>query len=328
MKTLLSLFLLGLLSLCPMSAAAQQPGVSENYPTRSVRVIVPRPPGNANDLIARILVQKLSEEMGGQFYVENIPAGGGIVGMGTAASAAADGYTLLAANQDLIVHPVVKAKVPYDPLTSFAPISLLASAPEVIVVHPSVPAKDMKELVTLLKANPGKYSYASPGHGTSPHVACERLFKVTHGLDVVHVPFPGGGQAVQSTIAGHTAILHITLPLVAQHIKDGTLRALAIASSKRSPLFPDVPTLAEAGMPNHDVAFWVGMLVPAETPKERIDALHQQITRIQSLGDVKERYASLGFEPIGSTPDKFAAYLKAEFAEWGRVVRDAKIKVE
>jgi tripartite-type tricarboxylate transporter receptor subunit TctC len=328
MKALLSLFLLGLLSLCPQSATAQQPGASENYPARSVRVIVPRPPGNANDLIARVLVQKLSEEMGGQFYVENVPAGGGIVGMGTAASAAADGYTILAANQDLVVHPVVKAKVPYDPLTSFAPISLLASAPEVIVVHPSVPAKDMKELVTLLKANPGKYSYASPGHGTSPHVACERLFKVTHGLDVVHVPFPGGGQAVQSTIAGHTAILHITLPLIAQHIKDGTLRALAVASSKRSPLFPDVPTLAEAGVPNHDVAFWVGMLVPAGTPKDRINSLYQQITRIQSLGDVKERFASIGFEPIGSTPDIFATYLKAESAEWGRVVRDAKIKVE
>jgi tripartite-type tricarboxylate transporter receptor subunit TctC len=328
MKAVLSLFLLGLLSLCPLSAAAQQPGASENYPTRSVRVIVPRPPGNANDLIARVLVQKLSEEMGGQFYVENIPAGGGIVGMGTAASAAADGYTILAANQDLVVHSVVKAKVPYDPLTSFAPISLLASAPEVIVVHPSVAAKDMKELVTLLKANPGKYSYASPGHGTSPHVACERLFKVTNDLDVVHVPFPGGGQAVQSTIAGHTAILHITLPLIAQHIKDGTLRALAIASTKRSPLFPDVPTLAEAGMPNHDVAFWVGMLVPADTPKVRIGALHYQITRILAMGDVKERFASIGFEPIGSTPDLFAAYLKAESAEWERVVRDAKIKIE
>ena len=189
-------------------------------------------------------MQKLSEETGGQFYVENLPAGGGIVGMGTAASAPADGHTILAANQDLIVHPLVKAKVPYDPFKSFAPVSLLASAPEVIVVHPSVPAKDMKELVALLKANPGKYSYASPGHGTSPHIACERLFKVTNGLDVVHVPFPGGGQAVQSTIAGHTAILHITLPLIAQHLKNGKLRALAIASDTA---FSAVPRHADAG---------------------------------------------------------------------------------
>ena len=328
MKTWLSLFLLGLLSLFPLSLAAQQPGVSENYPTRPVKVIVPRPPGNANDLIARVLTQKLSEAMGGQFYVENLPAGGGIVGMSTAASAPADGHTILAANQDLIVHPIVKAKVPYDPFTSFAPVLLVATAPEVIVVHPSVPAKDISELIALLKANPGKYSYASPGHGTSPHVACERLFKVTYGLDVVHVPFSGGGQAVQSTIAGHTPILHITLPLIAPHLKEGTLRALAIASSKRSPLFPDVPTLAEAGVPNHEVAFWVGMLVPAGTPKDRIDALHQQITRIQSLADVKERFASIGFDPVDSTPDKFAAHLKAESAEWARVVRDAKIKID
>jgi tripartite-type tricarboxylate transporter receptor subunit TctC len=248
--------------------------------------------------------------------------------MGTAANAPADGHTILAANQDLIVHPIIKAKVPYDPFTSFAPVLLVASAPEVIVVHPSVPAKDINELLALLKANPGKYSYASPGHGTSPHVACERLFKVTHGLDIVHVPFPGGGQAVQSTIAGHTVILHITLPLVAQHLKDGTLRALAVASSKRSPLFPDVPTLAEAGVPNHEVAFWVGMLVPVGTPKDRIDALHQQITRIQSLADVKERFASIGFEPVGSTPEGFAAHLKAESTEWARVVRDAKIRID
>ena len=231
-------------------------------------MIVPRPPGNANDLIARVLVQKLSEETSGQFYVENLPAGGGIVGMGAAASAPADGHTILAANQDLLVHPLVKAKVPYDPFKSFAPVSLLASAPEVIVVHPSVPAKDMKELIALLKGNPGKYNYASPGHGTSPHIACERLFKITNGLNVVHVPFPGGGQAVQSTIAGHTAILHITLPLIAPLLKDGKLRVLAIASDKRSPQFPDVPTLAEAGFPNHEVAFWVGFLVPARRERK------------------------------------------------------------
>jgi hypothetical protein len=175
MKTLLSFFVLGLLSLSLLPAEAQRVAAVEAYPTKPVKVIVPRPPGNANDLIARVLVQKLSESMRGQFYVENLPAGGGIVGMATAASAPADGHTILAANQDLIVHPLVKGKVPYDPFTSFAPVSLVASAPEVIVVHPSVPAKTIGELVALLKANPGKYSYASPGHGTSPHVACERL---------------------------------------------------------------------------------------------------------------------------------------------------------
>jgi tripartite-type tricarboxylate transporter receptor subunit TctC len=328
MKTLLSFFTLGLVSLLPISAVAQQPAGAEAYPVRAVKLIVPRPAGNANDLIARVLAQKLSERMDAQFYVENLPTGGGLVGMGTAASAPADGHTILVANQDLVVQPVVKAKVPYDPFKSFAPVSLVASAPEVIVVHPSVPAKDMKELIALLKANPGKYSYASPGHGTSPHIACERLFKVTHGLDVIHVPFPGGGQAVASTLAGHTPILHITLPLIAQHLKEGTLRALAIASSKRSPLFPDLPTLAEAGVPNHEVGFWVGVLVPAGTPKNRIDMLHQQITQIQSLEDVKGRFATIGFDSLASTPKELAAHIKAESAEWARVVRDAKIKIE
>ena len=328
MKTLLSFLMLGLLSLSSLPAEAQRFAGVESYPTKPVKVIVPRPPGNANDLIARVLVQKLSTSTGGQFYVENLPAGGGIVGMATAATAQADGHTILAANQDLIVHPLVKGKVPYDPFTSFAPVSLLASAPEVIVVHPSVPAKNIGELIALLKANPGKYSYASPGHGTSPHVACERLFKVTHGVDAVHVPFPGGGQAVQSTVAGHTAILHITLPLIAQHIKDGSLRALALASSTRSPLFPDLPTLEEAGVPNHDVAFWVGLLVPAGTPSSRIDALHQHITNVQSLAEVKERFASIGFEPVGSTPDEFATHLKRESAEWARVVREGRINID
>jgi tripartite-type tricarboxylate transporter receptor subunit TctC len=235
---------------------------------------------------------------------------------------------LLAANQDLIVHPLVKVKAPYDPFKSLAPISLLATAPEVIVVHPSVPAKTINELIALLKANPGKYNYASPGHGTSPHIACERIFRITHGVDVVHVPFPGGGQAVTSTIAGHTSILHITLPLVEQHIKEGKLRALALASAKRSPRLPDLPTLAEAGAPKHEVAFWVGMLAPAATPKATIETLNRRFTSALALQDVKERLASLGFEPVGSTPQEFAGHLKAEFAEWGRVVREAKVRAD
>jgi tripartite-type tricarboxylate transporter receptor subunit TctC len=328
MNKLLSLITLASALLWPAPVPAQQSAAGEAYPSKPVKIIVPRPPGNANDLIARVLAQKLSDETRGQFYVENLPAGGGIVGMGAAAAAPADGHTLLAANQDLIVHPLVKAKVPYDPLKSFAPVSLLASAPEVIAVHPSVPAKDLKELIALLKTNPGKYSYASPGHGTSPHIACERLFKVTNGLDVVHVPFPGGGQAVQSTIAGHTAILHITLPLIEPHIKDGKLRLLAIASDKRSAQFPDVPTLAEVGFPNHQVAFWVGLLLPAAAGSDKVNALHSMITRIQSTPDVKQRFESMGFQPIGSSPVAFADYLKAESAAWAKVVRAASIQVD
>ena len=328
MNKLLSLVTLATVLLWPAPVPAQPVAAGEGYPNKPVKIIVPRPPGSANDLIARVLAQKLSDETRGQFYVENLPAGGGIVGMGAAAAAPADGHTLLAANQDLIVHPLVKAKVPYDPLKSFAPVSLLASAPEVIVVHPSVPAKDLKELIALLRAHPGKYTYASPGHGTSPHIACERLFKVTNGLNVVHVPFSGGAQAVQSTIAGHTAILHITLPLIEPHIKDGKLRLLAIASDKRSPQFPDVPTLAETGFPNHQVAFWVGLLLPADAGADKVSALHGMITKIQSTPDVKQRFESMGFQPIGSSPGAFADYLKAESVAWAKVVREANIQVD
>lgn len=195
--------------------------------------------------LCRWQVNPLSELTGGQFYVEDLPGAGGTIGMGNAARAPADGYTLLMINQDFVVQPSVKSKVPYDLFNSFTPIGSVAEAPETISVHPSVPATNMQELIALLRANPGMYSYATPGHGTSPHVASERLFKLTYGLDVIHVPFQGGAPAVTSTIAGHTQILHITLPLVAAYIKEGKLRALAVADKRRSPELPDVPTLED-----------------------------------------------------------------------------------
>jgi tripartite-type tricarboxylate transporter receptor subunit TctC len=205
-------------------------------------MVVPYPPGGPNDVIARILAQKLSEALGGQFYVENQAGAGGTIGAGAVANASADGHTMLVANQDIIVQPIIKAKVPYDPFKSFAPVTLVVGAPEMIVVNPTLPVQSMKELFALLKANPGKYSYASPGYGTTPHLACEWLFKLTYGLDVVHVPFQGAAPAVQSVLAGHTPIFHNVLPAVAPHIRQGTMRALAVASSKRSPFFPDVPS--------------------------------------------------------------------------------------
>jgi tripartite-type tricarboxylate transporter receptor subunit TctC len=337
MKTLPSLFILGLLSLLPsllpmallpMSAAAQQPAGAESYPSKPVKLIVPYPAGAAADIIGRIVAQKLSELTGAQAYVENLPGAGGAIGTGTAARAPADGYTLLVMNQDFVVQPLVKSKIPYDAFKSFTPVAAVAASPETISVHPSVPAASMQELIALLKANPGKYSYASPGHGTSPHIACERLFKLTSGVDVIHVPFQGGAQAVTSTLAGHTQILHITLPLVAAHIKEGKLRGLAVADKVRSPSLPDVPTLEEAGFPKHEVGYWTGILVPAETPKAVVDELNKQIARIVALPDVKERLATLGFGPLAGTPQEFAAHIKAESEEWGRVVREAKINID
>ena len=328
MKTPLSLFVLGLLSLCPIPAAAQQPAETTSYPARSVKVVVPYPPGAAADIIGRLVAQKLSELTGSQFYVENLPGAGGVIGTATAARAPADGYTILVMNQDFVVQPAVKSKVPYDLFKTFIPVASIAAAPETISVHPSLPATSMKELIALLKANPGKYSYASPGHGTSPHIACERLFKLTYGLDVVHVPFQGGAPAVTATLAGHTQVLHITLPLVAPYIKEGKLRGLAVADKRRAQSLPDVPTLEEAGIPNHEVGYWTGVLVPAGTPKDIVDLLSRQIAKMVLLPDVKERLATLGFGPLAGTSQELAAYIKAESAEWRRVVREAKINVD
>jgi tripartite-type tricarboxylate transporter receptor subunit TctC len=305
-----------------------RPADAQTYPARPVKLVVPYAPGGPNDIMARLIAQKLSEALGGQFYVENSPGAGGTIGAGAVAGAPGDGHTLLVANQDVIVQPIIKNKVPYDPFKSFTPVTLVVSAPEMIVVHPSLPAKDMKELIELLKANPGKYSYASPGYGTTPHLACEWLFKLEYGIDVTHVPFQGAAPAVQSTLSGQTPIFHNVLPAVAPHIRQGTMRPLAVAANKRSPFFPDVPTLAEAGIPGHEVGFWLVVLAPAGTPRDTVDVLNRQIARILDLPDVKERLQTIGFDPASSTPDAAAAHMKAETDKWTTVVRDAKIKIE
>jgi tripartite-type tricarboxylate transporter receptor subunit TctC len=304
-----------------------EPAKAGNYPIRPVKMIVPYPPGGGNDIIARILTQKLSET-GSQFYVENLPGAGSTIGTGTAAKAPADGYTIAVINQDFVVQPVLKAKLSYDPFKNFVPIILIAVAPESISVHPSLPATNFKELIGLLVSKPGKYGVALPGYGTSPHLASERLFKLTHHVDVVQVPFQGSAPAIASTIAGHTAILPFGLAAVVPYIKDGKLRALAVADGKRSPLLPDVPTLTEAGVSGHDYGFWIGLVAPIGTPTEIVEQLNQRVARIVSSPDVRERFTALGFRPIGSAPDEFGTHLKEETALWTRVVQDAGIKID
>ena len=321
-------FAAGLSALLAAGVMTARPADAQTYPARPVKLVVPYAPGGPNDIMARLIAQKLSEALGGQFYVENSPGAGGTIGAGAVAGAPGDGHTLLVANQDVIVQPIIKSKVPYDPFKSFTPVTLVVSAPEMIVVHPSLPAKDMKELIELLKANPGKYSYASPGYGTTPHLACEWLFKLEYSIDVTHVPFQGAAPAVQSTLSGQTPIFHNVLPAVAPHIRQGTMRPLAVAANKRSPFFPDVPTLAEAGIPGHEVGFWLVVLAPAGTPKDTVDVLNRQIARILDLPDVKERLQTIGFDPASSTPGAAVAHMKAETDKWTAVVRDAKIKIE
>jgi tripartite-type tricarboxylate transporter receptor subunit TctC len=319
------IFILGFAALAAAIACGAQ---AKDYPERPVKIIVPYAPGGAVDVIARVIAQKLSDGAGGQFYVENLPGAGGDIGTRAAAGAPADGYTLLFTSPDFVTRPIVKTNAPYDPIVGFVPISLIATSPCMITVHSSVPAKTMKDLIALLKANPGKFTLGTPGYGTAPDLDGERLYGQANGVSVVRVPFQGFGPAVTSMVAGHTSLSGAPMPLVAPYIKDGTLRALAIASDRRSAAFPDVPTLAEEGFPGQEAAFTGGVVAPAGTPKDVIDLLHKRIVAIASLPDVKERLAVLGYDPVASTPDQFGAWIKAEFLKYREVVRVANIRID
>jgi tripartite-type tricarboxylate transporter receptor subunit TctC len=301
---------------------------AQTYPGRSVRIVVPYPAGGPTDVMARLLAQKLSEALGQQFYVENHGGAGGTIGTAAVASAPADGHTILFMTPDFIVQPIVKSKAPYDPVKSFAPITVVAAAPEMIATNPSLPAKNLPELIAFLKANPGKHGYATPGAGSAPHLEGEWIYKITYGLDVVHVPFQGAAPAITSTIAGHTSIVHLAMPALTPHVKDGKLRAIAVTGGKRASAHPDVPTLGESGLPDFRAEFIMGVVAPAGTPRDIVDLLYRRIAGILKLPDIQERLKTLGFEPVESTPDEFAARIKADTEKWSKVVRQANIKVE
>jgi tripartite-type tricarboxylate transporter receptor subunit TctC len=300
---------------------------AQPYPAKPVRVIVPFAPGGPTDVIARIVAQKLSENLGQQFVVENRAGAGGNIGMAAVAKAAPDGYTVLVSSSSIVVNPSLYANIPFDAVRDFAPVTYAAASPNVLVVHPSVDAKSVRELIALIKANPGKFSFATPGIGTTPDLS-GHLFKLALGLDLVAVPFNGAGPAITSTIGNQTPIAFTALPPTTPHVKSGALRALAVTSKTRSSALPDVPTLAEAGVAGQEADTLQGVLVPAGTPKEIIDTLHREIVRIVALPEVKERLAGLGFDPVANRPEEFAAQIRAEIAKWGKVVKDANIKVE
>jgi tripartite-type tricarboxylate transporter receptor subunit TctC len=270
-------------------------------------------------------MQHLSEKLGQQFYVEDIPTGAGNVGSAVAAKAPADGYTILAPTSSFVINPSLYAKLAYDPVRDFVPITLVAVAPQMLVVHPSFPAKTLAEFVQVVKANPGKYSYASPGTGTTGELAAEML-KLHFGLDLVRVPYNGGGPATAATVAGHTLVTLTALAVSAPQVQEGTVRALVITGTKRSPDLPNVPTLAESGVTGQESYFWQCVLVPAGTPPEIVDLLYREIAGIVARPDVKERLAAIGFEPVASPPAEFAKQLKDEIARWGKVIRDVGIK--
>ncbi len=304
--------------------AAQAQSSRDGYPNRPVRMIVPFAAGGPGDIFARLIAQKLTDQLGQQFFIENRAGAGGNIGAGLAARAPADGYTLLVGSSTLWVNASLYPQIPYDPVKDFDPIIIAATSPEVLVVHPSLPARTVAELIALVRA--GKYNnFAIPGAGTPPHLSTE-LFKQSLELEFVTVPFSGGGPMVQSVVAGHTPVAFSALPAAAAQIKDGLLRALAVTGAARSAILPDVPTMDEAGVPGQVQEAPQCVWAPAGTPGGIIDLLYREIARAVASADLKQRMAAIGYEPTAVPPDEFKARIQADMAKWAKVIRDAGIR--
>ena len=313
-----------LAALCAILLLATVCRAAGAYPDHPVKIIAPFTAGGPTDLVARLLADKLSQSLKQQFYVENHPGAGGNIGMTLAARAVPDGYTILVASSSYTVNPSLYANNPYDPFKDFAPISLAAAAPNILVVHPSLAAKTVKELVALLQANPGKYAIANSGLGTTPQLASE-LFKLDFKLDQPSVPYAGGAPAIQATVAGQTLIGFANLTPAEPQITGGTLRGLAITALKRSAALPDVPTMLEAGVSGQESETMQGVLVPAGTPSDIIDLLNKEIVKAMRQPDVMEKCAKLGFDIVADTPAEFAGYIGKDVGKWRKVITDAKI---
>ncbi len=298
------------------------------YPNRPVKVIVAFPPGQATDQAARAVSQKLSESLGQQFFVENKPGAASIIGSELAAKSPNDGYTLfMGSSGSLAVNPGMYAKLPYDPVRDFTPISLALKVPFFLVVHPSVPATSVKELVTYLKANPGKVNFGSAGNGASNHLSSE-LFKSVTGVTMVHVPYKGSPPAVTDLLAGQLGLMFETGPLILPHAKAGRLKVLAVGSLQRSLAAPELVTIAESGYPGFETVGWAGFLAPTGTPKEIVAKLNAEIVRIIAQPEVGARFVTLGAELASSTPEDFGAYIKSETAKWGKVIKESGAKAD
>lgn len=324
-------FSIGLAALLLGPAWAMPPRAAEAadaYPSRPVHMLVGFAPGGPTDVVARIVGQKLSESLHQQFVIENRVGAGSNIAMGLAAKAVPDGYTLVAVSSAFVVNPSLYGdKITYDPFKDFAPITEAADSPNVIMVHPSVPAKTMKELIDVIRANPGKYGIATSGIGTTPDLAAE-LFRMTYKLDAVRVPFNGAAPALQSVLQGQTQVGFSALPTATQMIKSGQLRAVALAAKHRTAALPDVPTTAEAGISDQESDTLAAVLAPAHTPAPIVDLLYKEIAKAMTDADVKRHLDELGFEPVASTPAEFTALIKQEIDKWGKVIKAANIKIE
>ena len=319
---------LALLTLAAAACAVPLAVQAQAWPSKPVRLIVPYPPGGGNDNLARIFAQKLGERLGQPFVVDNRPGAGTLIGSEAAAKAPGDGYTLLLSS--IVTHalaPALYPKVPYDPLNDFVPVTTLAVAPTVLVVNKDFPAQSVTELIALAKASPGKYTFASGGNGTTPHISGE-IFESMTGADFLHVPYKGGGPALADLIGGQVNMMFDTAASAMPHVRSGKLRALAIATPKRHPDFPDLPTFAEQKLPDYSINSWYSLHAPAGTPREIVMRLHAEVQAALRSPDVADRLKTLNADPGGMPPEEFGAFVKSELERYGNVIRKAGIKLE
>jgi tripartite-type tricarboxylate transporter receptor subunit TctC len=298
------------------------------YPSRPIRMIVAYPPGGGTDIVGRFMAQKLTEQLGQNVVVDNRGGATGNIGTEMVARANPDGYTMLMGNvAPNAINVSLFKTLPYDPVKDFAPVSLVAITPNILVVNPAVPVKTVKDLIGLAKAKPGTINYPSAGIGSSSHLAGE-LLRSLAGVDIVHVPYKGGGPALVDVLSGQMQIMFATLPAAMPHVKSGKLRPVAMTTAKRSIAMPDLPTVAESGVPGYEAATWYGLLLPARMPAPIVDRLHAETVKALAVPELRERLVGQGFEPVGSTPAEFAAYIKSEIVKWGKVIKAAGITQE
>ena len=315
--------LLAVAALLPWGHAAAQ-----SYPSKSIRMIIGFPPGGGTDIVGRIVAQKLSEVLGQQVLPDNRGGASGQIAAELTAKAPPDGHTVMMVHIAAIsILPSLYSKLPYDAAKDFAPITLVAIGPNLLVVHPSVPVKTVKDLVALARAKPGALHYASPGAGTVQHLAAE-LFKLQAKVDMLHVPYKGSGQSIVDLVAGQVHLNFDSVPPVLSHVRAGKLRAIAVTSEKRFSLLPDVPTITEGGVPGFDMSTWWGLVAPAAVPKEIIARLHAETVKLLRQPDVKEKIAFVGAETVGNSPAEFASFIRSERTKYARIVKEAKIKIE
>lgn len=301
---------------------------AQAYPSKPIRLIVPFPPGGGNDVIARVVGRELSERLGQPVVIDNRAGGNGIVGLQALAQAAPDGYTIgVGAAGPLAVNPSLYDKLPYDPVRDFSPITNMVIYPLLLVTHPSVPARNVRQLIALAKAKPGQIFYASPGSGNSGHLAGE-LFNTLAKVHTTHVPYKGQGPALSDLLAGQVQMLYSSIPSVLTHVQQGQLNALAVGSAQRLASLPHIPTIAESGVPGYEAYSWVGMIAPANTPKDIVARLHREITEILKQKDVEAKLNQQGALPVGDTPEQFGAYIAVEIKKWGAIVKSANIKAD